>query len=43
MGSHRVGHDWNDTAAAAAAFCMYINNLIYLKKIDLILIYIDPE
>ena len=24
MGSHRVGHDWNDLAAAAAAAAQYI-------------------
>ena len=24
MGSHRVGHNWNDLAAAAAAGCIYI-------------------
>ena len=23
MGSHRVGHDWSDLAAAAAAWCKY--------------------
>ena len=26
MGSHRVGHDWSDLAAAAAAACMIQNN-----------------
>ena len=24
MGSHRVGHDWNDLAAAAAVFSLYV-------------------
>ena len=24
MGSHRVGHDWRDLAAAAAAGCFHI-------------------
>ena len=24
MGSHRVGHDWSDLAAAAAAICLCI-------------------
>ena len=27
MGSHRVGHDWSDLAAAAAAMCVYIYTL----------------
>ena len=31
MGSHRVGHDWNDLAAAAAAIfhCVYVPLLFY--------------
>ena len=28
MGSHRVGHDWSDLAAAAAAAELYINGII---------------
>ena len=27
MGSHRVGHDWSDLAAAAAAY-IYIHNAV---------------
>ena len=27
MGSHRVGHDWSDLAAAAVYVCLYINIL----------------
>ena len=31
MGSHRVGHDWSDLAAAAAAFhWVYVLHLLYL-------------
>ena len=30
MGSHRVGHDWSDLAAAAAAYIHF--NLISLKS-----------
>ena len=26
MGSHRVGHDWSDLAAAAAGLCMILNH-----------------
>ena len=30
MGSHRVGHDWSDLAAAAAVFrCMNVPHLLY--------------
>ena len=29
LGSHRVGHDWNDLAAAAAACCLLIPELLY--------------
>ena len=31
MGSHRMGHDWSDLAAAAAAFyCLSVANSILL-------------
>ena len=36
MGSHRVGHDWSDLAAAAAAAAMY---KIHILKINCIPIY----
>jgi len=30
MGSHRVGHDWSDLAAAAAVLhCIYVSHLFY--------------
>ena len=32
MGSHRVGHDWRDLAAAAAAACNLINNVMKVKN-----------
>ena len=35
MGSHRVGHDWSDLAAAAAAGC--VNNHHYNFKYVVIL------
>ena len=34
MGSHRVGHDWSDLAAAAAANCRY---MMYSRSLELIL------
>ena len=30
IGSHRVGHDWGDLAAAAVFHCPYIPHLLYL-------------
>ena len=30
MGSHRVGHDWSDLAAAAVFHCVYISLSMYL-------------
>ena len=30
MGSHRVGHDWSDLAAAAAAYIIYDINFTYI-------------
>ena len=39
MGSHRVGHDWSDLAAAAAAYGIKIDNLEemdrFLEKFNL--------
>ena len=32
MGSHRVGHDWSDLAAAAAATWMGLENIILSKS-----------
>ena len=29
MGSHRVGHDWSDLAAATAAECSGVNNTFF--------------
>ena len=31
MGSHRVGHDWGDLAAAAAATAAAAYTLLYIK------------
>ena len=30
MGLHRVGHDWNDLAAAAAAACLIITKQVFI-------------
>ena len=32
MGSHRVGHDWSDLAAAAAAHTRSLPELLYLRN-----------
>ena len=32
MGSHRVGHDWGDLAAAAAAYAIFKNHVKALQK-----------
>ena len=43
MGSHRVGHDWSDLAAAAAAvyllswFCLWFPTCAYVKIYQIIL------
>ena len=31
MGSHRVGHDWSDLAAAAAPAAWYLNDILTNK------------
>ena len=33
-GLHRVGHDWSDLAAAAAAYNLYSNNLQIILNIQ---------
>ena len=38
MGSHRVGHDWSDLAAAAVYTIPHKNYLSFMKK-DVIIIY----
>ena len=35
MGSHRVGHDWSDLAAGAAAAAYYITKLLFKEKMKL--------
>ena len=37
MGSHRVGHDWSDLAAAAAALSAFMENLFHAKYLYYIL------
>ena len=42
MGSHRVGHDWNDLAAAAAAAAAAALGHLYLKQVpQVILMYLE--
>ena len=38
MGSHRVGHDWSDLAATAAAVAAYISHAEYFKFLQEIFI-----
>ena len=33
LGSHRVGHDWSDLAAAAATYTWYIINIVHIEYI----------
>ena len=39
LGSHRVGHDWSDLAAAAAAW-VYNHKLLFLKWINFYINYV---
>ena len=41
MGSHRVGHDWSDLVAAAAAVDATCNNYYYNVYLIVILLEID--
>ena len=38
MGSHRVGHDWSDLAAAAAEFPQY-QNQVFTRKLQITISY----
>ena len=43
MGSHRVGHDWSDlAAAAAAASCNITNHMIYLLCFHIFSVKVFP-
>ena len=44
MGSHRVGHDWSDLAAAAVNFVLVFDHAIKVSFIlNWVLIFIEPE
>ena len=40
MGSHRVGHDWSDLAAAAVDFCVFCDS--FFDNLRVLLIYCIP-
>ena len=42
MGSHRVGHDWSDLAAAAAGSCIQLLKTTYVPKFESI-VFIVPK